>query len=63
MYMNYNDWPKALFRVRYRQQGDHPGTYRETIVDNMSQVKNMEELHTVDYVDVAVPVWAPLDKF
>jgi hypothetical protein len=63
MYMNYNDWPKALFRVRYHHDDDHEGTYREVVVDNMTQVKNMREIHRVVHVDVAVPYWAPLDTY
>lgn len=63
MHMNSSEYPRALFKVRYRHNDDHEGTYREVIVDNMTQVNNMREIHRVVHVDVAVPYWAPLDNY
>ena len=60
--MYLHEHPKALYRVRFHERDDEEGTYREFIVDNMTQVKNMQEIHRVFSVDVAVPVWAPLNS-
>lgn len=56
------DEAKALFRVRY-SDWEYDGTVTEVVVDNMTQVRNMEEIHRVLSVEVAVPVWAPLKGY
>ena len=57
--MNVNERPKALFRVRYTDP-NNDATYHEFYTTEMWQVRNAEELHSRIYVEVAVPVWAPL---